>query len=259
MNQPFDLAKMDFERQRRNRRRKLLLRSLAPVVILLLVGLKLVSLGLFTHLGQTEYQASRFDSAANYFHFLSFVNVIERYKAPFNLGTSLYKQGRYADAQKQLETALQTVTPDHECDVRLNLGLTIEAQADAKAAQKSYDEAIVLYDQAKSVLTANHCQPDENTSKKDKNDKNKSDDKVNEANKRVSQKSDDTKRARNGDKNDNNQPPDKNNQDSQQPSQSQTQQLEKQNQTNQAARMKRQRTNKIDYSKNLGPYDRVVW
>jgi tetratricopeptide (TPR) repeat protein len=255
MNRPFDLAKLDTERIRKQLRRKLLLTSLAPVLVVLLVSFKFLSLSLLSSWGLHAYNKSDYASASNDFKPLLLLNNFEKYKAYFNLGTSLYREGKYPEAQHQLEEALKYVPPEHECDVRLNLGMAIEVQADAKADQKKYDEAIVLYDEAKSVLTANNCAPAAN----DTNGKD-SEQKVQSAKQRVEQKSQNAKRNRNGDKSNGNQSNNsQNQQNDQQPSQSQTQQLEQKATKNQNVRQLRQRQDKINYDKNPGDYDRVVW
>jgi hypothetical protein len=44
------------------------------------------------------------------------------------------------------------VPKTRECPVRINLALSIEAQADALASEKRYDQAIIRYDEANAVL-----------------------------------------------------------------------------------------------------------
>ena len=149
---PFDLKKLDFETARLAKRRKLLLFSLPITFVIMIVCLKLLSVPLLSSVAHNSYKSSQYDSANQWLFPLYIANWMEPYKLLFNHGNALYKQGDYQAAEGRYREALETVPEKQECSVRINLALSIEAQADALIAKKSYDNAVILYDDMKAVL-----------------------------------------------------------------------------------------------------------
>ncbi|MEO8863164.1 MAG: tetratricopeptide repeat protein, partial [Candidatus Saccharimonadales bacterium] len=256
-NQPFDLNKMDFDTIRLKRRRRLLLRSLPFTVIALIIGIKLVSLSALTSWGIKAYSTKDYSASASRLKPLLFINRMERYKAPFNEGTALLQAGKYQEAQKQLEESLKYVPDKKECTVRINLAISLEMQADLLAGNQKYDQAIIVYDQAKAVIAQGSCarKVDKKQTDSDKPDKpqdqetggdksgnkpnskdpqdakgnqsgSKSDSqKAQDTSNRIDDKSAKAKLDRNGDKSDNPQSSSQQSQSAQEPSQDQQQKL----------------------------------
>lgn len=154
----FDLSLMDVDGRRLKRRKKWLLFSLLPLVVALCVTVKLIMPGVATSFlksayGGKDYEAARFWSQINLF-----INVLEPYVAYYNDGTVLYGLAQYEVAEEQFNAALLHGPPEsRRCEVRVNLSLSIEAQADAMRVSKEYDEAIVMYDRAKAALYGDNC------------------------------------------------------------------------------------------------------
>ena len=149
---PFDLKKLDFDAIRLARRRKLLLYSLPITSVVIVICLKILSVPILSSVAHLSYEGSRHSSASQWLLPLYVANWIEPYKLPFNHGNTLFKQGDYQAAEGRYRQALERVPEKQECSVRINLALSIEAQADALMAKKSYDSAIILYDDMKAVL-----------------------------------------------------------------------------------------------------------
>ena len=147
-NRPFDLKKLDFEKIRREKRRKLLRYSFPACAVILLVAIKLTSFPLLSLAAHNAYK----NQVSFRLSPIYIMNLFESYKVFFNDGNALYKQARYDSAEKQFRQALQKVPKTRECPVRINLALSIEAQADALASEKRYDQAIIRYDEANAVL-----------------------------------------------------------------------------------------------------------
>jgi hypothetical protein len=103
-------------------------------------------------LAHNSYKNSQYKSATQWLLPLYVANWIEPYKLPFNHGNALFKQGDFQAAEGRYREALERVPEQHECTVRINLALSIEAQADVLIANKSYDDAILRYDDTKAVL-----------------------------------------------------------------------------------------------------------
>ncbi len=194
VERPFDLAKLDFEGIRRRRRRKLLLFSLPVCLVVVVVALKFLSLPVLSQVAHSYYAGGRYDIAHDILGPLGMANWFESYKQPFNQGNAFYKKGDFVGAEVHYRTALVTVPEEKECDVRINLALSIEAQADEFLGKKDFDKAIVRYDDVKAVLQDG----------KDACGVQFSDDKDGEETserieKRVTEKSDSAKRQRNND------------------------------------------------------------
>lgn len=151
-NRPFDLRKLDFEKIRQGKRQKLLRYSFPACAVILLVAIKLTSFPLLSLAARAAYKNGDNSQASFRLSPIYIMNLFESYKVFFNDGNALYKQARYDSAEKQFRQALQKAPKTHECPVHINLALSIEAQADALASEKRYDQAIIRYDEANAVL-----------------------------------------------------------------------------------------------------------
>lgn len=185
----FDLSLMDVDAVRLKRRKKWLLFSLVPMIIAFLVALKLISPMVFTQLLKSAYTAHNYDSAVLWGKANIFLNILEPYIAHFNYGDALFIKGEYENAEDQFRQSLAKNPPqDKICDIRVNLARAIEGQADVKIKAKRYDDAIVLYDKAKTVLYGDGCAMPTNDSGKSEE--------AEDAKKRLSEKKDEANRAR---------------------------------------------------------------
>ncbi|MDO4780773.1 MAG: tetratricopeptide repeat protein [Candidatus Saccharibacteria bacterium] len=149
---PFDLKKLDFTAIRIRRRKRLLLYSLPLCIIASVISLKFLSIAAFSALAHDNYQHNQFGGAISWLRPLHITNWFEPYKAPFNQGNALFKKGDVADAATMYRKALEVVPTQHECDVRINLALSLERLGDIAVSEKKMDEAILHYDQVKAVL-----------------------------------------------------------------------------------------------------------
>lgn len=200
---PFDLAKLDFEGRRLRRRKRLLLYSLPVCILCLLLAIKLLSIPVFSSIAQQSYTSTRYDNALGWLGPLRIFNWLEPFKVSYNSGNALYGKGKYVEAEARFRHALELVPFEYECDVRINLALSIEAQADAFLAEKQYDQAIVRYDGVKAVLYdgQDSCgvQFNEVALGDDTGGSGSNSQVARDIEKRVQQKSDAAKQARNGD------------------------------------------------------------
>lgn len=144
---------------RRRHRYTLLWRTLPLWVLAFVAGLLVLSMvGLnrsgLAHFQDGDYAASADDFGSPVHH----LNVIERWKAPFNHGTALYADGRHWDALWVLEDALDLVPDDQRCMVQTNRALTLEAVADEdmEISAESADYA----EQAQVFVDAGEPYPD---------------------------------------------------------------------------------------------------
>lgn len=191
-NRPFDLGKLDFEGIRKRRRKKLLLFSLPVCIIVGLVAIKMLSIPILSSVAHGQYKNKQYDATVGWMAPLNLVNIFEPYIVSYNQGNAFYKKGDFVKAEERYRKALEMVPAKHECSVRINLSLSIEAQADRLVNDKKYDEAIVRYDEIKAILRdgEDSCsvkliddhknQPDKKDDSKDKQDESGGEDSQNE-------------------------------------------------------------------------------
>lgn len=199
----FDLALVDTESLRLARRKKLALYSLPLLVIALLVSLKLLSLGTLTSISDSNFTKKNYSMSEAWLRPLEVLNLIEPYIVQYNLANVQFSRSNYTSAVDLYRGALETVPKNRECAVRINLALSLEALADKDASQKKYDQAILLYDQAKATLFDGEDSCGVSFNGPDDKSGEPSDDKQQTPKtlmKRIKQKSEESKRARNNDK-----------------------------------------------------------
>lgn len=272
---PLDLTKLDFEKNRLAKRKRLLLFSLPLVVIALLFSLKFLSIAICSSISAESFKKGQYAASSDWLNPLLFLNVFEPYKVHYNKGNALYKLAKFEDAENHYRHALETVPIENECAVRVNLALSIEAQADVKISSKDYDGAVILYDKVKAVIndSQQNCGVQLNKSpqnnergesetedeKKTKDSAKKALERINE---RVKQKSTEVKKARNGDGDEKGQNEKGGEQkDGNEPSEDQMKKLEEQNAESQKQRMKDQQATRErkDYEKAPRDYDVDSW
>ncbi|MGC0237382.1 hypothetical protein [Arthrobacter sp. SD76] len=121
------------------RRQLLLLWSAVPVLVLLGVAAKFLSLGLLAGQAAEAYAAKDTAAVEAAAEGLNPANVVERHKAPFAAGDAKVLAGDYPAARILFEEALDgvpAVSPD-DCVIRVNLSLAIEHIGDAKLRRRT--------------------------------------------------------------------------------------------------------------------------
>ncbi|MGN6441491.1 MAG: hypothetical protein ACTHL6_06265 [Arthrobacter sp.] len=140
-----------------SRRRRLLLWSALPVLLVLCFAAKLLSLGILADraaAGFSAGDAAAVDAAARG---LGFANVVEPYKAPFAAGDASVAEEDYANARTQFEQALSMVPSGSgdACIIRVNLVLAIERLGDQRQQAGDPASAVLLFQEA--LATAGHA------------------------------------------------------------------------------------------------------
>ena len=151
-NRPFDLAKLDFEKIRKRRRRKLLRWSAPVCIAIMIVSLYLVYISALKSIAYRSYITSSYETTVSFLDHSAFVDVLEKYKVYFNQGNAYSKRKEYNQAENYFRKSLEIVPKVQECNVRINLALSIEAQGDREVTLKYYDIATEKYDDIKAVL-----------------------------------------------------------------------------------------------------------
>lgn len=118
------------------RRHRLRVVLLSPVwVTVFVIGLLLAVQNINAGTAIEEFETGQYAEAVDGFDTLDGVNMVERWKAPFNLGTARYMDGDPWLAVSDLERALERVPDEDRCMVQINLALALEAGGDSDLEQ----------------------------------------------------------------------------------------------------------------------------
>ncbi len=152
-----DPAIVDQETLRKKRRKKLLLISLGPEIILVVAGIFFIRPVVADILYRMNFD-SQSGGAVAIAKMQQFANLLEPYIAYYNAGTANIQQNNPKEAEKELRQSLANNPPQHKiCHVRVNLSYSIEIQADEARSNNRLDEALTLLSKAEGVLYENNC------------------------------------------------------------------------------------------------------
>ena len=137
-------------------RRRLISWSIGPAFVAILVAVKLLTMsaaatqavdGFFAAAAHTVFEAA---------DRMSFLNVVERHKAPFARGDAFVLAGDLDSARAQFEQALELAPPDSidSCQIRVNLALALEKLGDAAKAAGDEVAAKDYWTRTKAVADA---------------------------------------------------------------------------------------------------------
>jgi tetratricopeptide (TPR) repeat protein len=126
----------------------MLLASAPLVVLSALLGARLVTLDPMTDRTVAAYESGDPVGTLEWGQRQSWVNVVERFRAPFAMGDAYVLAGRFDLARTWFEEALALVPAGgvDECKVRVNLGLTYERLGDDARARERPQEARQFYE-----------------------------------------------------------------------------------------------------------------
>ena len=131
-------------------RRRLLVWSALPALLVLLVAAKLLSLDpLAGHAGKA-FEAKDAAAVGMAAEVLQAANIVEPHKAPFAAGDAQALAGNFGAARLRFEEALELAPPGSPdaCVVRLNLVLAIERLGDEKLRLEDRAGAAALFTEA---------------------------------------------------------------------------------------------------------------
>lgn len=149
---------VDQNKIRIRRRHKLLKYCLIPVIAVTLIGIFFVRTGIYNIIYSLSYQNHNYDTPASISNMQLFGNMIESYIAYYNRGTAEINLAQYAEAEEDFRDSLRENPPKTMlCKIYVNLSYSIEMQADKAAQRRLFDDALVLYNRAESILYENNC------------------------------------------------------------------------------------------------------
>lgn len=151
---------------RRKQRRTLLLWSAPVVAVMVVAAAYLLTWSLVASAGTRDFDSESYAPAESKFAFLTNANLIETWKAHYDVGTARYANGDPFPASLALERALELVPKGEErrgyeeCLVATNLSLSYEALGDSYVAASDKQMAISYYE--KAIATLDGCVPADN-------------------------------------------------------------------------------------------------
>ena len=137
---------------RRQRRRRLLLWSALPVLLVLCLAVKLLSVGVLAGVADRSFAGGNAAAVADAATGLRIANLIEPHKAPFAEGDALFLAGDFAGARERFEEALSLAGTADECVIRANLALTVERLGDARLRAEDPTAAGRLFAEGLAVV-----------------------------------------------------------------------------------------------------------
>ncbi len=162
---------VDQDRIRKLRRRRLLKAMAIPILILTLIGAFFLRTTFFNTIYSLSYENQNYNTAKFLADEQKIGNIIMPYIAYYDTGTIGLKREQYEEAEENFRESLKNNPPsDILCQIYVNLSLSIEKQADKLTDDEKYEDALVKYNSAQSVLHENGCAnknaPDESKDKK---------------------------------------------------------------------------------------------
>jgi hypothetical protein len=139
---------------RRERRRRLLVRSALPALLVLCLSAKLLSVGMLADTAARSFAAGDSGGVADASAGLRIANFTEPHKAPFAAGDGLFLAGDFTAARQRFEDALSLAGTADGCVIRVNLALTIERLGDAQAKAEDPMAAGRLFAEGLAVVEA---------------------------------------------------------------------------------------------------------
>lgn len=133
-------------------RRRLLLFSAVPAVLVTLLAVKLISVVVVGGAAQQHYASGDIGALSDDVSLLQVANLIEPANATVAAGVLAVLQDRLDVADMQFTAALETTDDSRSCPVRINLELVRERRGDIDAWEARLDDARQRYEEALTVI-----------------------------------------------------------------------------------------------------------
>ncbi|CAM5733237.1 hypothetical protein MAUB1S_03452 [Mycolicibacterium aubagnense] len=133
-------------------RRRLLLISVLPALLIVGIAVKLVTMVAYGQSARSDFVAYDSYGMARDVRKLKSFNMIDSYKAYFADGDRYLLEGKLVDAESEFKKSLALVDDDESCPVRINLAVVLEARGDVKNSEKHRDQAKPLWQEALTVV-----------------------------------------------------------------------------------------------------------
>lgn len=139
---------------RLRRRRRLIMGSVPAALAVAVIALKLLSMPISAGQAQGAFADGDGAGTLGAGSAMGFMNMVERWKAPFARGDGHALMGDFATARSEFAAALEQVAGDQSCKVRVNLVLSIEKLGDERQAAGDTQAAQELFTEGRDVIAA---------------------------------------------------------------------------------------------------------
>lgn len=148
----------------RTRRRQLLLWSAPFVLIAALLAAKLIAQHTIAQIAISQYHDGDFEASLNTGSLNEQLNIIERWKAPYLVGTDYLRMDALDEAKQSLTRALELAEGQDQCPIRENLAIAHERAGDLALAAEDAATAVTEYEQALKYLNERDASCDQSSS-----------------------------------------------------------------------------------------------
>lgn len=148
-------------------RRRLLLFSALPALLVLILAVKMISVVVVGDSAQRHFDSGDISALRDDVSLLRILNVAQPANAAFAAGGLAVLEDRLDEADAQFTTVLERTDPAESCSVRVNLELVRERQGDIDAwearldvARQRYESALTVIADAPAVCFTGNTDPD---------------------------------------------------------------------------------------------------
>lgn len=157
-----DPALLDQDAIRLKRRKRLLLITLVPVLVLVIAALFFARTTIYNIMLSANNNSALYKNVATVTDIQKIGNIIEPYIAYYNGGTIKLVEAKTEDdligAEEEFKESLKQNPPEEAlCSIYGNYSYAVELGADYKVKNKDYDGSLVEYNRAKALLYENGC------------------------------------------------------------------------------------------------------
>lgn len=149
---PFDIGKLDFEGNRKRRRKKLIIRSIPVVALLIILALWLALPTIATSQAIAAAKNNDHDTARTWVGLLATNNYFEPYIRPFNQAIIATNQKRFDDALEYFRQSIALAPEEKKCFIRTQMVLSIELAGD-NTDPNDHQRSITYYTRALSEIS----------------------------------------------------------------------------------------------------------
>lgn len=154
----------------RKLRRRILLWSLPVVLLAGAFGLLFIVQHFIAQTAIAQHFDEKHEEALNSSGQLALVNLVERWKPHYNMGTSYLELDALTEAGEQYTIALDLAAPAEQCPIRANYAITLEREGDDLLAGGNAEDAIAKYQDALELIDAQDPACDLSTSNRSLDD-----------------------------------------------------------------------------------------
>lgn len=157
-----DPSLLNQDKIRRERRKRWLKLTIVPVIVFALVFLFFIRTTIYNLIVGPSFKGGDYGAPSVLTSMQKIGNLLEPYLSYYNSGyiklMEAEKSEDLIEAENDFRESMKHNPPESMlCSIYTNLSYSIELQGDIASEAKTYDEALVFYNKAESVLYENGC------------------------------------------------------------------------------------------------------